>query len=206
MSDNVTIIITSYNTPELLQNAYQSVRRFYPAIPVIIVDNSEQFTPCYRLARSLSSHYTRILSTRSNLGHGPAMKYGIAQVNTPHFLLMDSDVTINGAGIIERMVEQMHEFVYGIGQVVEVDGLGINVEKGLPYLHPHFALINKSMYLKYDPIINHGTPMLSAMKSIEEKGSAILINANWGNNITHHERGTRKLNPKGFQPKYWDRV
>jgi len=202
---NTTIIIVSYNTSQLLQDAHYSIRKYYPETPVIIVDNSDRHDQCYKTASYLKSDYTRVLHTNSNVGHGPAMKFGIAQVNTEYFLLMDSDVTINCSGVIERMEDLFSENTYGVGQVMQINSVGLNVDTGIPYLHPHFALISKEQYIKHEGIINHGAPMIKAMQSVEISG-AELIDVAFGDNITHKERGTRELNPVKFNPKYWDRV
>lgn len=206
---NVTIIIVSYNTGILLQEAVYSIRKYYPTIKIIIVDNSERHNFCYNAAEYLRNEFTCAYHTGSNIGHGPGMQVGIDICKTEYFLLMDSDVTMNCSGVIERLKKYMTPEVYGIGQVVFVDESGNNCSSEdlgmIPYLHPHFALINKGMYLRCAPIINHGAPLLKSMKDADKKGFSV-VGVEWGDNITHHERGTRDLNPPEFSPNNWDKI
>jgi len=203
---NVTAIVVSYNTHALMRNCYNSIRKFYPTMPCVLVDGSDPKNDCYDFVRTRNKIYNKIFNLKKNIGHGPGMKLGIEHCETEYFLLIDSDVTINKAGIVEQMLSYFEQFdLYGVGQVMQVNEIGMNVEKGIPYLHPHFALISKSKYSAHDYIINHGAPMLRSMISLNERGGK-LQNISFGNNITHHERGTRKLNPKEFHPKNWEKV
>lgn len=213
MTKDVSIIIVSYKTHALLKAAYESIRRFYPEIKVIIVDGSPIDTSCYKYAKSLRDANTKVYLLNKNIGHGPGMIMGIRHCTTKYFLLMDSDVEIQKPKVIERMkihLELIEEcqpkyIIYGIGQVMTVNETGVNSKEGMEYLHPHFALIKKQTYHKFRPIINHGAPMLSAMKSLRETGGRPFHFQVW-KYIFHKERGTRSLNPKEFNHRNWDRV
>lgn len=201
--NNVTAIIVSYNTYDLLKNCYESIRKFYPCLKCVIVDGSDSNNMCNAYAKSRSQKINKTISVGRNVGHGNGMKLGIAEVRTDYFLLIDSDVTIDKAGVIEAMLERFLVYTYGVGQVIKVNKEGLNDENGFNYLHPHFALIGTKEYFAFDPIINHGAPMLKAMIS----GAHELVDDfKVSDFITHHERGTRKLNPKTFNPKFWDKI
>lgn len=201
--NNVTAIIVSYNTAQLLKECYESIRAFYPTMKCIIVDGSDRNDECYRYAKSIQQINDKTISVGRNIGHGNGMKLGIAEVRTDYFLLIDSDVTIDKSGVVEAMLERFLVYTYGVGQVIKVNDKGMNDENGFNYLHPHFALIGTQEYFAFDPIINHGAPMLKAMIS----GAHELVDYfEVSKYITHHERGTRKLNPRAFQPKFWDRI
>lgn len=204
---NITAIIVSYKTPLLLRQAYESFRVFYPNTQVIIIDGSPPDSECWAYALSLQSCWTNVRCVEYNIGHGNGMKMGISMCHTDYFLLMDSDVEINKP-CLEEMLTWLKPTprCYGIGKIVTVNEFGGNCDKdenSIPYLHPHFALINKAYYLKCDPIINHGAPMLQAMKSVI-KNKLTVKNYNVELYVTHHERGTRKLNPPEFNPVNWD--
>ena len=198
---NTTAIIVSYNTPELMQSCYESLRRHYPYMKAILVDGSPKLSKCWKYVGTRSPKINTVRSIGFNIGHGNGMKLGIELCQTEYFLLMDSDVTIDKPGVLESMHEGMADGVYGTGSIQLVNDKGMNDEAGFPYLHPHFALVNKSEYLKYPEIINHGAPMLSAMLA-----NPNIVPFPVSDYITHHERGTRKLNPKAFHPKNWDKI
>lgn len=203
---NITVIIVSYNTYQLMRECYNSLRKFYPTIPCILIDGSDEGDKCHEFVKTRNTKYNKIFSLKKNIGHGPGMVLGIENCETEYFLLMDSDVTINKAGVIEAMVKKMLESTYGVGLITSINEKGINDANGYFYLHPHFALISKLVYQKFDPIINHGAPMIKAMKSLNENFFYLIEDFNVSEYITHHERGTRKLNPKGFHPKNWDKA
>jgi GT2 family glycosyltransferase len=203
--NNVTGIIVSYNTPELLKKCYESIRRFYPCMKLIIIDGSDYTNACYSYARSRNPMFNKVVSVGYNIGHGNGMKLAATMVLTEYFVLIDSDVTIDKAGVVETMLSQMSECVYGVGQIMQVDYKGLNVEKGIPYLHPHFAMVSKTAYLKFAPFINHGAPLLSTMKHLQDSDYT-LHPFDVSEYITHKCRGTRDINPKHFHPKFWDRV
>jgi len=205
---NTTAIIVSYNTADLLRACYNSIRKFYPELPVIIIDGSHHANECFTYSKSIADKFTRVANVEFNIGHGPGMKLGIGMCQTNYFLLIDSDVTIDKAGVIEGM-EATHQskadtLVYGCGKVVQVNETGNNVDKGINYLHPYFALINKTAYLNHEPFINHGAPLIKTMLSIFYPN--ILVSFPVDEFVTHKGRGTRELKPKEFTPGYWDKL
>jgi len=197
MEDKVTAIIVNYNTPELLTDCVNSIRKFYPTMDIVIIDGSEDDSVSF----SMRGMHTFTVPVKHNIGHGPGMNLGIRSCQTEFVLLVDSDVVIDKAGVIEAMMK-MPSYAYGCGQVVEVNEQGGNVDhEAIRYLHPHFALIRRAAWVIHPPFINHGAPLLTTMKSrphvryfpVEEY-------------ITHKGRGTRALNPEGFKPGNWDKV
>lgn len=203
--DNVTGIIVSYNTRNLLSNCVSSIRKFLPSMKLIIVDGSTQSNPCFSFSKTLKDRNTSVLNVFQNIGHGKGMVKGIEICETEYFLLIDSD-TIMKANPLPEMMDLIKNN-YGIGQVVNVNTKGNNIEKGIKYLHPYFALIKKEQYLKYSSIINHGAPMLNSMIDLHLKNkSKLLVDFPVEKYIHHLGRGTRALNPKEFNPKHWDKV
>ncbi len=202
---DITGIIVSYNTRNLLRDCVSSIRKFHPLMPLIIIDGSSPMNACYSYAKTLRNSSTTVMSLNKNIGHGEGMLYGIFQCKTKYFLLIDSDTVIKSDPLPE-MVNMIGDN-YGIGQVVRVDKNGINQEGGIKYLHPHFALINKEQYVKYDSIIHHGAPMLRSMIDIAKRNHANkLIDFPVQKYIHHIGRGTRVLNPKGFNSNTWDKI
>lgn len=226
--NNVTAIIVSYNTRDLLKACIESIRRFYPTLKIIVIDGSPPDSDCWQYVGGLEDNYTKVRLLEHNAGHGPGMVKGIELCETDYFLLCDSDVTINKPTVIEQPMSWLtderfgHEF-YGCGKMIHINRFGSNIPDPppiisnvvlwspndkdiIPYLHPHFAIINKDAYNLYDPIINHGAPMIKAMQSVKKNGPHRFLNFDWGDTITHHGRGTRALNPKEFNPANWDKV
>src|SRR5688572_26552932 len=136
----ITAVIVSYNTPELLKECYNSIRRFYPELEVIIIDGSPPDSDCWKCAAWLNTaENTTVKNVEYNIGHGKGMNMGIGMVKTDYVLLIDSDVTIDYPNVLEEMVGYLSKKnCYGVGQIVDVNEHGSNVSSGIKYLHPHF--------------------------------------------------------------------
>jgi len=68
-----------------------------------------------------------------------------------------------------------------------------------------FALIDKEKYYQFKPFVNHGAPFISAAKSIDSTGKDLLIDFPVKDYVFHHGRVTRRLRPKEFNPRNWDK-
>lgn len=206
---SVTGVVVNYCTPVEIHKAVTTLKKAYPSMKVIIVDGSPDESPgfntCFRLSNQL--HNTIHLPVGRNIGHGPGLVKGIGLVQTELILIFDSDTTLTNPGILEIMIECMseREEVYGCGAIVVTNGTGVNANTGIQYLHPHFALIDRKTYWKYKPIINHGAPMIYAMNDIHKSGRDILIDFPVSDYVFHQGKVTRRLKPREFHPKNWDK-
>ena len=180
---NTTAVVVNYNTPELLRAAISSIRKFYAQLPIIIVDGSEVCT----IKELAQDPNILICHPRYNIGHGLGLEMGIKNVTTKNILVFDSDIEMLKP-CIELMEIALKEDVYGVGLVVQVDETGHNVDKGIPYLHPHFALINKRHHIAF---VHSGAPALKAMRQLNNNKNLRLINMDVSRYVLHKERGTR---------------
>lgn len=180
----VTFVIVSYQTPEHLQKAVLSICFFYPIAEIIVVDGSPVESDCYKYANFLKHHHPNCSDSilmKSNIGHGRGMDIGFQMAKTEFVCVMDSDAEIVAGGVIEKMMNYMKSFktMYGIGQVVQVNERGENVEAGIDYLHPHFALIRRSHYLQLPGFRNEGAPCLQAMTRLVHSDELFVKNFTW---------------------------
>lgn len=98
MNPEVTIVIVTYNSADVLANCLDHLTDFH----VIIVDNgSDDDTRIIA-----EQHDAEFISSGGNVGYGRAANIGFAKVQTPFALLMNPDIEISGA-TIERLVEEM---------------------------------------------------------------------------------------------------
>lgn len=205
---NLTGLVVSYNTKELLQTAIESLRRFYPELPILIVDSSTPENDCYQYTKNLAeldSNIERIYIS-GNIGHGQGMDQGIRKIKTKNVLLFDSDIEMRSPCITQMLVA-LRSDQYGIGQIVSVDKNGSNSEDGIQiaYLHPHFCIINRERYFDYAPFVHHGAPLIKAMRDINQvSAESELVDFDVSVYVYHEGRGTRNLNPPEFL-KDWER-
>ena len=213
---DITGITVCSNTKDLIEQAYNSVRKFHPDMPIIIIDGSTPGDPCASYVKSLISDVTTVISLGYNIGHGKGMCMGIDYVKTKYALIFDSDIKMLKSPI-HTILEMMEEDTFGVGfiQKVAMDGFDYGVKsehKGkewMPYLHPYFQLISIKNYKKFHPYVHHGAPCYLTMRDIHRRGLSNKIlkefpglghSANQGYDwkgrsreyIQHDCRGTRK--------------
>ncbi|HCI69806.1 MAG TPA: hypothetical protein DHV30_04090, partial [Balneola sp.] len=92
---DITTVIINFQTPDLLDRAVRSFKRFYPEIPLIIIDNgSKDFGQSKKLIKSFGEEFesTEGVFLETNIFHGPAMDLAIKEyVNTKYVFFLDSD-------------------------------------------------------------------------------------------------------------------
>jgi len=188
-SMNITAITVNYNTPDFLERLLSSFRKHYPDIPFIVIDGSD--TDKYNEIKPFTDKYSvEIHHFNGNIHHGPGLAYGLAVANTERVLFLDSDLIVVNPGFVEDLNSKLHTHSYGIGDVQTVNEKGFNVDKGMAYLHPACALINKSVAILYPLPIKHGAPMINAMIEINKQGRGYLLqHEEW---VTNDFRNTDK--------------
>jgi glycosyltransferase involved in cell wall biosynthesis len=202
----VTGIIVSYRQTQLLVNCVGSIRKFYPTMPLVVVDGSGADSDCRRALQMLAvkDRNLRVAAFEENIGHGRGLKRGMELCNTPYALFIDSD-TVMKSPPLEGMLALMDDNVYGCGLINRTDLQGHNHPNGpVAYLHPYFCLINCAVYGRFSPPIHHGAPLIRTM--LELRGKAELRPFNVEAHVLHLHRGTRALKPEGFKPANWEAV
>jgi glycosyltransferase involved in cell wall biosynthesis len=82
LNDNLTAVIKTFERPAVLARLLSSIRRFYPGLPVIVVDDSREPQPHPGV-------WTITMPFNSGLSAG--RNEGVRQVETPYLLLLDDD-------------------------------------------------------------------------------------------------------------------
>lgn len=211
---SITVIIVSYNTKKLLKNCVESIQKHEPNLPIIIIDGSDEKNDCFEYSKSLQSDLITVENLKKNIGHGKGIKRAASLVKTDFMLLLDTDTII--LDTFHRALDSTWQLLpdkylcYGVGNVVSVNKKGMNVDANdkdsIQYLHPYFALINMAAYHKYSPPIHHGAPLIRTMIEINKHKIHFLLNVVLDSIVQHLCKGTRKLNPEGFNTSKWDRI
>lgn len=202
---DITGVVVSYRTKGLLADSLASVRKFYPELPIILVDGSPPGDSCRKFVQDLEDPYISRFLFEENIGHGRGMHFAIQKVTTPYVLLFDSDIKVRKP-VLKDMLELMNETVYGVGMFENVckDGYFRRANVGgirIDYLHPFFMLLNRKRYFEFPRFGHHGSPCISAMLEIynQRLSRTILKEFPVKSYVTHFGRGTRKLSPKDFK-------
>ena len=176
INTNVTGISVCWNTLELVERSFGSIRIFHPEMPVFIVDGSDKSNRCYGFTDSLQNECTTVHHTNYNIGHGKGMHFGLRNIKTPFALLFDSDIEMLHSPV-QAMLDMMEDDTYGVGYMEHVGEDGFDYgehlihkkQKPVRYMHPYFCLIQVKEYFKYKPFIHHGAPCIPAMLDIHRK-------------------------------------
>ncbi|MBA7673766.1 hypothetical protein ES703_81970 [subsurface metagenome] len=160
MVEDITGITVCYNTKNFMERAYNSIRKFHPDMPIIIIDGSDSDDPCAAYTKGLMSNLTIVKSVGYNIGHGRGMHMGIELAKTKYALIFDSDIEMLKSPV-EAMLAMMEPDTFGIGYIEKtgMDGYEYGAHphhRGQPYmkmLHPYFHLINIANYHKYHPYV-----------------------------------------------------
>lgn len=202
MVKDVTGITVCYNTKDPMKRAYESIRKFYPNMPIIIINGSDANDPCTHYVKSLISDLTTVISLGRNISHGRGMHMGISQAKTKYALIFDSDIEMLKSPI-SQMLMMMEDDTFGVGLIAKTGFDGYDYGKKpqhkktgyMLYLHPYFQLINISNYKNFHRYVHHGAPCYLTMLDIYKKGlSEKILKEFFGLNdfIRHRFRGTRR--------------
>ena len=186
------------SVPDLLDRALGSLRKFYPTIPVLLIDNGSDDGKSAGLIMDWKSRYpqhTEFLLNKRNLHHGPAIDQALHHAASPFVLLLDSDCEI----LRGRLIEEMLKFAassplhYAVGQRVWMDRRGFDLpaanQEAIPYIRPICMLIRRSAYLELPKAERHGAPLLANMRKAARSGY-VLVDFPIEEYIHHKGRGT----------------
>ncbi|MEE4243751.1 MAG: glycosyltransferase family 2 protein, partial [Desulfopila sp.] len=93
--ENLTAVIKTFERPKIVRRLVRSIRRFYPDLPVIVVDDSLEPT-------RIDGVKTIVMPYDSGVSAG--RNAGVREVKTPYLLMLDDDyVFYRKTGLIQAM-------------------------------------------------------------------------------------------------------
>ncbi len=211
-----TVLVTHYQTPDLLEVAVSSFRAAYPEISVIITDNGSRKDSgteelLLKLQRS-APHRITVHRMEQNIFHGPAMDLAIRElVDTRFAFTLDSDTETLRGGFLEPMIASLeaNQHAYACGRVLEVDQYGYRVPAGSPGGTPlcwvPYALFDLQHYHSLPPFEHHGVPNLANAVAARERGLS-AINYPIADYIHHLGRGTAGRFGYGLGTPTWRNI
>ena len=176
-TQNITAVVVTSNTKDLIKRAYTSFRKFHPDMKLIIIDGSNLNDPCCAYVSGLASVNTMVAVYDYNIGHGRGMHEGIKMVKTKYALIFDSDIKMLKSPV-EKMLAMMESDTYGVGYTEKtgLDGFEYGSKPHhkdqdfMRMMHPYFHLLQVSEYFKYFPYTQHGAPCYKAALDIHRRG------------------------------------
>jgi hypothetical protein len=171
MINNIEIITVNYNTPDLINNLIKSVRDVECNYQIRIIDGSDK-EPFKSEIIEVCKKYNNIILQQQgwNIHHGRGMDYAMNTSSYDWVLFIDSDSQIK-AGLLN--VLSFNKPYMGFS--MQVNDYGMNVDKGILYLHPQFLLVNVKHYrINKCKFIHHGAPALQIMKDTKNEDKNII--------------------------------
>jgi glycosyltransferase involved in cell wall biosynthesis len=175
--DTVEALVVNFQTPDLLVNAIESFRRFYPGTSLIIVDNGSR-DGSGNVLRELEGRWpqvTRLLFLKKNIYHGPALHRGLQIASHDYVYIFDSDTITFRGGFLEEMtgVLDTEPLAYAVGMVDNANKRGFLAAGGVPFTRTAHMMIRRSMYMNLPPFVHHGQPTLANFRRAAERGYAV---------------------------------
>lgn len=196
--NDITVLICQRKTKDLIRLTLESLLRFYPDIPVLVVDgdSKDDSTLYLRYKQITTPNVTLWERPHTNAGkhtsHGVTMHEALSRIATKYVLMLDSDVISERGGYIEGMLEQfkVNENLYATGSLMLVSnknyacGYPESQEDTLRYAHPSCSIINREKYFEIaatqtnlpngekvsNVFADHGSPCVYSMMGAEKLG------------------------------------
>lgn len=178
LDKSISAVVINYRTPDLLKTAVESFRRFYPEIPLLIVDNGSADDSSSAIEQLCAAGGGRVQAEYlpENIFHGPAMHLALQRQTTRYVYVFDSDTETLKGGFLESMhgALEKSEESYGAGHVVRANHRGFADTKGIPVLASAYMLLKRDVYLQLPPFIHHGLPALQNFQAAAKQGYRLI--------------------------------
>jgi len=164
---DITAVIPNYETPDPIRQAVTTLKRHYPDLQLIVVDDGSHDDSTEYIV-SLPDRFTDTHSVISsaNVGHGAALHLGLCEVHTKRVFTMDSDVIVRKGGFLELMESRMIACgLYGVGIIYWRDW-----RNEYPYLTCVAAMYDMETYRSLPPFRHAGDPMDENMAAAFKAG------------------------------------
>jgi GT2 family glycosyltransferase len=95
---DLTVVVKTFERPEALRRLVESVRRFFPDVPLLVVDDSaEPLEPPPGVTRYWHHPF-------NSLGVSAGRNFGVRQVETPYTLICDDDMVFGRRTDLAKML------------------------------------------------------------------------------------------------------
>jgi glycosyltransferase involved in cell wall biosynthesis len=138
MIEDTTVIIANYLHPHFTKECVESVRKYYPYIPIIVIDDCSPEIVSFKYPPKF---YFRKLPY--HMGHGIALDYAMDEVKTKYIITLDHDVALIKEGAFEYLFSFMKdEYTFAVGKYK-------NNQTDMPFVDPHFTLWRTDLIKRY---------------------------------------------------------
>ncbi len=190
--NDLCVVCINFQTPDLLEVAIESFRKFYPTTPLLLVDNGSKdaSTEKIRQLEKKFSGFTRSLLIEKNIFHGPAMHQAINMVSNEHVFFLDSDTETRQGGFLEQMIAELaSDNVYAVGRMDTVNKRGFHSNTGTSTVLSPYMMLRRKLYHNFPSFEHRGMPTLRNFTAAQRQGY-VLKSFPIEKYIAHFGRGT----------------
>jgi (N-acetylneuraminyl)-galactosylglucosylceramide N-acetylgalactosaminyltransferase len=112
---DVTVVVKAFQRPDALRRLVASIRRFYPRIRVVVVDDSEQ------PLEPVPTGVTYLYEPYNSLGAAGGRNHGLRHVETPLVLFSDDDMVFERRTDLARMLRTVEQTSFDVISCVWLD-------------------------------------------------------------------------------------
>lgn len=180
---DVTAVFAQCQTLSFTRDLVTGLRRCYPDLKFVIVDNGSQDESTEYL-RSLGGREGFIIAlNEDNWGHGLALDQALRLARTPLCLILDSDVEVWECGFLEPMIQRFNENpeLYLLGSKARPSRGAeqkARFEKakqlGKDNVNLFSSMIRREMYLSLPKFVHHGSPSLWNQNEARRRGFLLV--------------------------------
>ena len=154
--ENVTAIIKAFERPDNVRRLIQSIRQFYPTMPLIIVDDSRtSMTDTWDV-------HTTYLRLPYDSGLSAGRNRAVQVATTPYILLLDDDFVFTKDTRVERLTHVLDTTDYDIvaGEILDFGRRRLafrgrlEIKDGNLHLYHHSRAGHHIGYPMYDFVLN----------------------------------------------------
>jgi len=164
-TNDITCVICNWMQTRFTLGAVRSIRKYYPDMPVIVVDDGSpmelkgEFSRAYareaysaenrldndmeKLRKGANELNFKLIELPKHIGHGSSLDYGLDYIKTPLMLTMDNDIRLQDGGLIEEYLDKIEDDVYAVGTTFYENDL-FNDGHITSWIDPHFSLYRKA--------------------------------------------------------------
>jgi len=107
VSQQVTVLVKTFNRPKTVTGAINQIRKFYPDIRILLADDSKETV-------QLDDNKTEIFPMPFDSGVSKGRNFLLEKVETPYFLMMDDDHYFNGRTRLDNMLSLLEKHNFDI--------------------------------------------------------------------------------------------
>ena len=116
LEGDVTVLVKTFERPDALRRLLASIRRFYPRIPIVVVDDSAE--PLEPVPESITRY---VHAPYNSLGAAAGRNLGLTYVETPFVLVSDDDMVFERRTDIGRMLFRLETTSFDVVSCVWLD-------------------------------------------------------------------------------------